>query len=87
MQGRMKVLDVWTSTRARSLGRGLALGGLLAVGWASAGGAATTLDWRFYDFFNVPPGEWWDARLQTYGEAPIGAECFSATGMGRSESP
>jgi hypothetical protein len=61
--------------------RSLALGGLLAFAWAGFASAATTIDWRFYDFFNVPPGEWWDARLKAYGEAPIGAECFTATGI------
>jgi hypothetical protein len=66
---------------AGSLRRSLVLGGLLAFAWVGPAGAATTLDWRFYDFFNVPPGEWWDARLQTYGEAPIGAECFTAVGI------
>jgi hypothetical protein len=47
--------------------RSLALGGLLAFAWAGFASAATTIDWRFYDFFNVPPGEWWDARLKAYG--------------------
>ncbi len=61
--------------------RSLGLGGLLALALVGSAGAATTIDWRFYDFFDVPPGEWWDARLATYGEAPIGAECFTATGI------
>ncbi len=49
-----------TSSRAAVAGsfirRSLALGGLLAFAWAGSAGAATALDWRFYDFFNVPPG-------------------------------
>jgi hypothetical protein len=43
--------------------------------------ATGTLDWNFYDFFNVPPGEYWDARAATYGETPIGAECFTASAI------
>ena len=42
---------------------------------------SATLDWEFYDFFNVPPGEYWDARAATYGETPIGAECFTASAI------
>ena len=74
-------IRIQTAVGASSIRRSLALGGLLAFAWAGFAGAATTIDWRFYDFFNVPPGEWWDARLQAYGEAPIGAECFTATGI------
>ncbi len=70
-------------TRNGSLLSGLGLCGLLAFAIANSAGAATSLDWRFYDFFNVPPGEWWDARLQNYGEAPIGAECFAPAGKSR----
>jgi hypothetical protein len=73
--------SIRAAVRAGSIRRGLALGGLLAFAWAGSAGGATTLDWRFYDFFDVPPGEWWDARLKTYGEAPIGAECFTAAGI------
>ena len=40
-----------------------------------------TADWTFKDFFNVPFGEWWDARNFLYGDLPIGAECFSADGV------
>ena len=39
--------------------------------------AASTLDYEYYDFFNVPYGEWWDMRTGTYGDLPINAECFS----------
>jgi hypothetical protein len=52
-----------------SLLRGLGIGGLLLFAVVGSAGAATTIDWRFYDFFNVPPGEWWDARLTTYGHS------------------
>jgi hypothetical protein len=64
-----------TPLRPYSLLRGLGLGGLLAFALVGSAHAATTINWRFYDFFNVPPGEWWDARLATYFETPIGAEC------------
>ena len=60
---------------------GLILVGLLSLALGGPAGAATTIDWRFYDFFNVAPGEWWDARLANYGEAPIGKECFTAAGV------
>jgi PKD repeat protein len=39
--------------------------------------APSTLDYEYYDFFNVPYGEWWDMRTGTYGDLPINAECFS----------
>ena len=51
-------LSIRTVVGARSIRRSLALGGLLAFAWAGSAGAATTLDWRFDDFFDVPPGEW-----------------------------
>ena len=52
-----------------------------AAGLATHEVTANTMteDWTFYDFFNVPYGEWWDVR-QFYGltgDVPIGAECFS----------
>lgn len=39
--------------------------------------ATSTLDYNFYDFFNVPYGEWWDLRLSKYGDLPIGSNCFN----------
>ncbi len=43
--------------------------------------ATSTLDYRFYDFFNVPYGQWWDYRttLGTYGDIPPNTNCFNAT--------
>ncbi len=41
----------------------------------------TTIDWTFYDFFNVPFRDWWNYRTAVYNEHPIGAECFSASGI------
>ena len=52
----------------------LGLAGLAPPQVASAAG---TLDWQFWDFFNVPPGEYFDVRSAIYGETPIGAECHS----------
>ena len=43
--------------------------------------ASSTLDYRYYDFFNVPYGEWWDYRYNTYGDLAINAECFNATSV------
>ena len=43
--------------------------------------AFTSLDWEFYDFFNVPFGEFWDYRTAVYGDAPINAECFNASAI------
>ena len=43
--------------------------------------AISTLDYEFYDFFNVPYGEWWDYRSAIYGDLPIRAECFNATSI------
>ena len=42
-----------------------------------------TVDAVYSDFFAVPWGEWWDARqfFSLNEERPIGAECFSATGI------
>jgi hypothetical protein len=53
-------------------------GSLMSV---AKNGSAATLDWEFYDFFNAPPGEYWDSRAATYGETPIGAECFTASAI------
>ncbi|HEX9566647.1 MAG TPA: PKD domain-containing protein, partial [Thermoplasmata archaeon] len=43
--------------------------------------ATATLDYRFYDFFNVPYGQWWDYRttIGTYGDIPPDANCFNST--------
>ena len=41
----------------------------------------TTVDFMFYDFFDVPFGEWWDLRTLWWGDLPIGADCFSAEGI------
>jgi len=43
--------------------------------------AASTLDYRYHDFFNVPYGEWWDYRYIKYGDLPINAECFNQTSV------
>ena len=58
--------------------------GLLLFAMAGSAGAATTIDWRFYDFFNVAPTEHWDARHANYDEHPIGFECFTAVGIANS---
>ena len=42
---------------------------------------APTISYEFYDFFDVPYGEWWDYRYGTYGDLPINAECFSAAAI------
>jgi len=39
------------------------------------------LSFEFWDFFNVPYGEWWDYRIQVYGELPMNAECFNTTAI------
>jgi len=74
-------LEIRTLLRKQSLLRALAVFGLLLFATAGSAGAATTLDWRFYDFFNVAPTEHWDARHSNYPEHPIGAECFTAVGI------
>jgi parallel beta-helix repeat protein len=56
-------------------------GGLRGTATRDVSVALTTLDYRFYDFFNVPFGEWWDYRQALYGDSPIGAECFNATAI------
>ena len=43
--------------------------------------ARSTLDYRYYDFFNVRYGEWWDYRYAAYGDLPIRADCFNATSI------
>ena len=43
--------------------------------------ARSTLDYRYYDFFNVPFGEWWDYRYANYGDLPIRADCFNETSI------
>ncbi len=43
--------------------------------------ATSTLDYNFYDFFNVSYGEWWDLRLAKYGDEPIRANCFNQTSI------
>jgi hypothetical protein len=75
----MRILKL--NVKTISLLRALCIGVLLAIAPVNSASAATSIDWRFYDFFNVPPGEWWDARLANYGESPIGAECFTAVGI------
>jgi len=37
-----------------------------------------TLDYSYHDFFNVPYGDWWDARTSVYGDLPTDAGCFNA---------
>ena len=59
----------------RVVGTTLLMTGLLSSG-ASVSLAAGTLDWQFWDFFNVPPGEYFDIRSAVYQETPIGAECW-----------
>ncbi len=41
----------------------------------------STIDYTYYDFFNVPYGEWWDYRYPAYGDLPLGKECFNATSI------
>ncbi len=43
--------------------------------------APSTLDYSFYDFFNVSYGEWWDYRTAVYGDHAINAECFNQTSI------
>ena len=44
--------------------------------------AAYSLNYHFYDFFNVPFKEYWDLRPPNhYGDRPMNAECFSAEGV------
>jgi hypothetical protein len=56
---------------------------LLGLAGPAVVSAAGTLDWQFYDFFNVPLGEYFDIRSATYGETPIGAECFTQSAIDR----
>lgn len=62
-------LTVWDTTNLKGT----------ATGYASV--AASTLDYSFYDFFNVPYGEWWDMRNHAYGDLPINTNCFNATSI------
>ena len=47
--------------------------------------AAFSINYHFYDFFNVPFQEYWDLRKihpgPGYGDLPMNAECFSAEGV------
>src|SRR4030065_1457751 len=68
-----------------------AFSGLVGLGGAAASGPAspalqqapgpTSLNYRYYDFFNVPYGEWWDYRYSVYGDLPMNAEGFNATSI------
>jgi len=78
-------LEMRTLLRKQSLLRALAVFGLLLFATAGSAGAATTLDWRFYDFFNVFPKEHWDARSANYGESSIGSECFTQAAIDNGE--
>ncbi len=40
-----------------------------------------TLDYTYYDFFNVPYGDWWDMRTSIYGDLPTDVSCFNATSI------
>jgi PKD repeat protein len=41
--------------------------------------ASSTIDYTFWDFFNVPFKDYWDFRGDKYGDLPIGATCFNET--------
>ncbi len=44
--------------------------------------ATSTLDYRMYDFFNVPYHDWWDMRtIYPYGDEPLNANCFNASSL------
>ena len=43
--------------------------------------STSTIDYMYYDFFNVPYGEWWDYRFASYGDLPINADCFNVTAI------
>jgi hypothetical protein len=47
--------------------------------WVSVG--TSTIDYDFYDFFNVSFADHWDLRPGLYWELPINAECFNATAV------
>jgi len=51
----------------------------LASRWVSVG--TSTVDYDYYDFFNVPFADHWDLRSGNYWELPINAECFNATAV------
>ena len=56
-------------------------GSLTASASAPVTVATSTVDYEFWDFFNVPYGEWWDYRTPSYGNRPMNAECFNATAI------
>jgi hypothetical protein len=66
-----------------------ALFGFVGSGLRPAGSSASSqtasatdgINYRFYDFFNVPFREYWDIRKAFYGDLPMNAECFSAEGV------
>lgn len=44
--------------------------------------ATSTIDYEYWDFFNVPYRDYWDLRIAFgYYELPINAECFTQTGI------
>src|SRR5437667_4446200 len=43
--------------------------------------APSTIDYSYYDFFNVPYADFWDIRSQNYYELPINTNCFNATAV------
>jgi hypothetical protein len=43
--------------------------------------ATSTLDYEYWDFFDVPYADFWDIRQLLYSELPINAECFNATSV------
>jgi hypothetical protein len=49
--------------------------------------ADSTLDYRFYGFFEDPFQEYWDIRQVLYFERPINAECFSPDQRGADGIP
>ena len=55
--------------------------GLVGTSMLTVSLGTSSLDYTFYDFFNVPWGEWWDMRTPVYGDLPVGAECFSPSGV------
>jgi hypothetical protein len=60
---------------------GLAAGPAAASPAPGPSPAAASVAYEFYDFFDVPFGEWWDYRTAIYGDLPVNAECFSAAGV------
>lgn len=44
--------------------------------------ATSTIDYEYWDFFNVPYRDYWDLRISFgYFELPMNAECFTQTGI------